>query len=33
MPSEILALGYPEAEGKPTKKKAFSDVVFFNAFG
>jgi nitroreductase len=33
MPSEILALGYPEEERKLTKKKKLDEVVFYNAFG
>ncbi len=33
MPSEILVLGYPEEEGKLTKKKELDEVVFYNTFG
>ena len=33
MASEILVLGYPEEEGKLTKKKALDEVVFYNTFG
>jgi nitroreductase len=33
LPSEILVLGYPEEEGKLTKKKGLDEVVFYNTFG
>jgi nitroreductase len=33
LPSEILVLGYPEGEGKLTKKKGLDEVVFYNTFG
>ena len=32
LPSEILALGYPQEGRKPTRKKAFNEIVFYNAF-
>jgi len=32
LPSEILALGYPLEGRKPAQKKAFNEVVFYNAF-
>ncbi len=33
LPSEILALGYPEEERKLTRKKELEEVVFYNTFG
>ena len=33
LPSEILALGYPEQERKLTRKKELDEVVFYNTFG
>ena len=33
IPSEILVLGYPEAERKLTNKKELEEVVFYNTFG
>jgi nitroreductase len=33
LPSEILALGYPEEERKLTKRKTLDEVVFYNTFG
>ncbi len=33
LPSEILALGYPEGEPRLTSKKAMDELVFYNTFG
>ena len=32
IPSEILVLGYPEKERKPTRKKSLDQVVFYDVF-
>jgi nitroreductase len=33
LPSEILALGYPERQPEPKPKKSLTEVVFHNRFG
>ena len=32
IPAEILVLGYPEKERKPTGKKSLDEVVFYDVF-